>query len=84
MLHYFNREEQYCGTSSQKFDVICAALEEEKIEYTTKIVNGSFGFSGGRARSNANSSAGRLFYIYVPKKQIEEAAFMMNRAVRKC
>ncbi len=83
MLHYFNREELYCGTSSQKFDVICAALDEKKMEYTIKIVNSSFGFSGGRTRSSTNLSGGRLFYIYVPKKQIEEAAFIMNRALRQ-
>ena len=83
MLHYFNREELYCGTSSQKFDAICAALDEEKMEYTVKIVNSSFGFSGGRTRSTTNLSGGRLFYVYVPKKQIEEAAFIMNRALRQ-
>lgn len=83
MLHYFNREELYCGTSAEKFDVICAALNDEKMEYTTKIVNGSFGFSAGRTRSTTNLSGGRLFYIYVSKKQIEEAAFLMNRAMRR-
>lgn len=88
MIFFWNRREVYFGSSMQKFGEVRDILAANKIKYTYRLINrnNSSFFSPGRGHTGSFGSRVECeyeYYVYVHKKDYEEACRIFNMHLRK-
>ena len=73
----FSKKEIFMNTDPELFFRITAALKEHGIRYETKHVNGTTVSVGETLRRQTS------YYAYVDKKDAEEAAYIVKKALER-
>ena len=73
----FSKKEIFMNTDPELFFRITAALKEHGIRYETKHVNGTAASVGETLRRQTS------YYAYVDKKDAEEAAYIVKKALER-
>jgi hypothetical protein len=77
----FSKKEIFMNTDPELFFRITAALKEHGIRYETKHVNGTtVNWMTGTAASVRRQTS---YYAYVDKKDAEEAAYIVKKALER-
>lgn len=81
----FSKKEIFMNTDPELFFQVTAALKEQGIRYETKHVNGATinrmaGSVGGVGESLRRQTS---YYAYVDKKDAEEAAYIVKKALER-
>lgn len=82
MITVFNRREVYVGFSMKDFGRMRSVLSENQIKYTYKVVsqyNDSRNRGAGTAGINLDFAC--EYYLYVHKKDYEEACYLIQSSV---
>lgn len=73
MITFWNRKEVYTGNSLDTFNKASDILDANKIKYDYK-----YGNLGGISASDPYSNMNNQCYIYVHKKNSEQASFLLR------
>ncbi len=73
-MAFWHFKEVLCGRDKESFERAKGILEQNGIEYKSRLV-GSHNILGGRNARTANIQ----YYIYVKKEDAEEAEYLLRR-----
>ena len=80
MITIFNRREIYTGFSMEEFAKMREILSSNQIKYSVKVFNPNYGSrESGRGTFGENPNYFYQYYIYVHKKDYEEACYHINK-----
>ena len=82
---FFDRKEVYMGYNLMKCQAICGILGQNHIKYVSKSVNRNESLTGRSVRrGGAERKFGSIYYIYVHKKDYEEACALIGKNKIDC
>lgn len=86
-MFLFNKEEVYVGFSIEEFSKVRQSLAMGNIKYKYNVVSqsgqwGGLGSSRGHYGSfGVNMKYDKQYYVYVMKKDYEQASYLVNKAL---
>lgn len=88
MIHFFNRESLYCGSSMKRFNEIRNVLDRHGIPYRYAVENRMTQWAGrgtlrGRMGSAGHMDPQEMYEIFVHKRDREKAGYLLKKETGK-